>query len=160
MLCLCHRQDTDHCHSHAAALALSAGASLQHCYPPCGDSTTVASQQLPLGLQKTSSRGDLPRLTSQGGHPKHTPSAHAKEEHPSTKGGKLSPKEERFPQKAGVVSTKHLLLAPLRFQLLSNCSTFCYVYITRSPSFPLPGKSSLWLPKENLLCQCTEERRP
>lgn len=62
-----------------------------------------------------------------------------------------------FPQKSVVVCTEHLLLAPLHFQLLKNCSEFCYVYITRSPNFLLPGKSLLQLPKGDLQCQRIEE---
>lgn len=98
-------------------------------------------------------RRPTPVLITLGKHHKHAPSARAKEEH-------FLQKRKTFSRKSGVVCTKHLLLAPLHFQLLNNRSNFCYVYITHSPNFLLPGKSLLRLPQENLQCQCIEECKP
>lgn len=88
-----------------------------------------------------------------GKHCKCAPSARAEEQ-------RFLQERSTFSKKSGAVCTKHLLLAPLHFQLLNNRSNFCYVYITRSPSFLLPGKSLLQLLKENLQRQCIEEHEP
>lgn len=146
----------DHFHSHPGSPCTLKGCIFAVLLPTLWGQhvTTVTSQQLPLGLQKNLLQmRPTPCLSTKGKLLKHTTSAHAEEKD-------FPQKRSTFPQKSVVACTRHLLLAPLHFQLLNNHSKFCYVYITHSPNFLLPGKSLLQLPKGNLQSQCVEECKP